>query len=127
MTPGREMPLSQATADAFAAEWIAAWNAQDLDLILSHYADDIVFASPFALEFAGGQPVVEGKEALRAYWTKALAGIPELRFVLEHAVPGTNSVSLVYQSVRNLRAVETMVFDETGLVTRVYCHYQPRD
>ena len=29
--------------DAFAAEWIAAWNAHDLDRILAHYAEGIVF------------------------------------------------------------------------------------
>jgi ketosteroid isomerase-like protein len=34
--------------DAFAEDWIAAWNAHDLDRVLSHYADDIVFLSPIA-------------------------------------------------------------------------------
>ena len=33
-------------AERFAAEWIAAWNSHDLETILSHYADDIVFRSP---------------------------------------------------------------------------------
>ena len=31
---------------AFAEEWITAWNTHDLDRILSHYAEDIVFRSP---------------------------------------------------------------------------------
>jgi hypothetical protein len=34
--------------DAFAAEWIAAWNAHDLDRILSHYAADAVVRTPVA-------------------------------------------------------------------------------
>jgi hypothetical protein len=30
----------------FAEEWAAAWNAHDLDRILTHYADDVVCSSP---------------------------------------------------------------------------------
>src|SRR4051795_13049832 len=33
---------------AFADEWIAAWNARDLDRVLSHYAADAVVTTPFA-------------------------------------------------------------------------------
>jgi hypothetical protein len=43
-------------ARAFAAEWIAAWNSHDLDRILSHYAGDIVFLSPFAQQLVGNGP-----------------------------------------------------------------------
>ena len=32
-------------AHEFAREWIAAWNSHDLELILSHYADDFEMAS----------------------------------------------------------------------------------
>lgn len=33
-------------AQAFAREWVKAWNDHDLPAILSHYADDVVFHSP---------------------------------------------------------------------------------
>ena len=36
--------------DAFAREWIDAWNAHDLERILSHYSDEIVFTSPVAAQ-----------------------------------------------------------------------------
>lgn len=125
MSAARPTPVTQDWADAFAAEWIAAWNARDLARILAHYAEDVVFASPFAVEFADGG-VVRGKAALRAYWEKALAAFPDLRFVLHHALPGVDSVALVYDSVRELRAVETMIFGADDKVVRVHCHYQPR-
>ena len=32
----------------FANHWIKAWNSHDLEAILSHYAEDIVFLSPIA-------------------------------------------------------------------------------
>jgi ketosteroid isomerase-like protein len=39
--------LTQTTAEAFASEWIEAWNSHDLDRILAHYSDD--FESLFEL------------------------------------------------------------------------------
>ena len=33
-------------AQAFAREWVKAWNDHDLEAILSHYAEDVVFHSP---------------------------------------------------------------------------------
>jgi ketosteroid isomerase-like protein len=38
---------------AFADEWTDAWNAHDLDRILSHYAADVVFESPVIRERLG--------------------------------------------------------------------------
>ena len=35
-------------AQAFADEWIEAWNSHDLDRILSHYSDDAELLSPVA-------------------------------------------------------------------------------
>ena len=37
-------------AECFAADWLAAWNAHDLDAIIEHYDEDVVFSSPFAVE-----------------------------------------------------------------------------
>jgi hypothetical protein len=34
-------------------------------------------------------------------------------------------VAFVYRSVNGLLAVETLVFDDTGVVARAYCHYAP--
>ncbi len=60
--------------DAFAEQWVQAWNAHDVEAVLAHFADDVVFTSPVAarvLPETGG--VVRGKDALRDYWTTALA------------------------------------------------------
>src|SRR4051812_9046528 len=98
--------------DAFAADWIAAWNRRDLDAILCHYADDVVFTSPFVARLTGDPAgTVRGKEALRAYFAAGLARFPDLRFRLRHALPGVNSVVLVYDSVEGLLAAEAFEFD----------------
>ena len=36
-----------------AEHWIAAWNAHDLDLIMTHYEDAIELTSPVAAQLLG--------------------------------------------------------------------------
>ena len=103
-------------ADAFARDWIAGWNARDLDAILSHYADDVTFLSPRALEVAGSARIV-GKPALRAYWTKALARNATLHFELERVYAGVDCIAIAYISNGATRVCETMEFRD-GLVVR---------
>ena len=70
-------------AEAFAQEWVAAWNAQDLDRVLIHYTDGVELISPAAAALvpsSGG--VIRGKAALRDYWATALPLIPGLHFDL---------------------------------------------
>ncbi len=40
--------MTKNDAEKFADAWIAAWNAHDLDAILSHYDDAIELTSPVA-------------------------------------------------------------------------------
>ena len=40
-----------------------------------------------------------------------------------HVAVGAGSVAFVYRSVNGLLAVETLIFDETGRVSRAHCHY----
>ena len=110
-------------AESFAREWIAAWNARDLDAILAHYADDVVFASPRAQEITGASRVV-GKTALAAYWRAALDRSPDLRFEPERVLTGADCMTIVY--VRNgiLRVAETLEF-ENGRVVRGYVAHAP--
>jgi ketosteroid isomerase-like protein len=35
-------------AAGFAEEWSAAWNRRDVDAVLAHFHDDVVFTSPYA-------------------------------------------------------------------------------
>jgi hypothetical protein len=120
-------PITCEFADVFARDWFEAWNTHDLERILKHYDDAVRFTSPFAIEFADETGTVNGKQALRAYWEKALERLPDLEFQPINTVPGVDSISLIYVSVRNLYAVETMLLGEDGLVREVHCHYRPRD
>jgi ketosteroid isomerase-like protein len=111
-------------ARRFAQEWIDAWNRHDLERILEHYAEDVVFSSPFAAKLIpGGDGTVRGRSALRDYFKAGLAAYPELRFTLRHVAVGVESVTLIYDSVKGLLAAETMTLDPCLKVTRVQCHY----
>jgi ketosteroid isomerase-like protein len=114
------------TFQAFADEWVAAWNAHDLDRILSHYAETIVFRSPVVRErFGKPSGEVSGKEELRAYWSGAFRpSAPSLRFELIAVLPGVDGGAIRYFShVRGCEVVETFTFDDAGLVNRAAAFY----
>jgi uncharacterized protein (TIGR02246 family) len=110
-------------AQAFAADWIAAWNAHDLERVLSHYADDVVFLSPVAEQVTGDGRVV-GKAALRAYWTRALAARPDLKFELADVRAGHHALTILYANHRGQQAAETCEFDDAGRVVRSFACYR---
>ena len=53
-----EFIMTNEEAQAFADEWIAAWNSHDLDRVLSHYAPEVVLLSPIAQKLVGTGRVV---------------------------------------------------------------------
>ena len=109
---------------SFAQEWVSAWNAHDLERILSHYADDVVFRSPFVAKLTGEKSgELRGKAALRGYFAKALAENTALRFHLRRVLLGVGSVVLIYDSINNLVAAEMMERNAAGQATRVSAHY----
>jgi len=115
-------PAGIGSARDFAAEWIAAWNSHDLDLILAHYADDVEFRSRKAVRLAGSG-ILRGKTALRAYWAKALEAQPDLRFALRRVYLGHEILTLTYRNHRGVEASETFQFGSDGRVIRsAACH-----
>lgn len=109
-------------AAAFAEDWIAAWNAHDLDRILSHYAPDIVLLSPVAQRRVGDGRV-KGLDALRGYWSAALASQPELKFEWIETMVGYSSLTIVYSNHRGMKAAETFEFGPGDKVVRSIACY----
>ena len=107
-----------------ANHWVAAWNAHDLDLIMTHYDDPIELTSPVAAQLlgtAGGKVV--GKANLRAYFQRGLEAYPELHFHLQDVLWGLNSVVFYYTNQKGTRTGEFMELSAIGRVTRVVAHY----
>ena len=115
--------IDRTFAHRFANDWIASWNAHDLDRILAHYTDDFSMSSPFIVKIAGeATGTLEGKAAVRAYWSKALQLTPHLHFDLIATLIGVDSITLHYRGARGL-ATEVFHFGNDGKVTRAYAHY----
>ena len=111
--------IEQSWANEFAKEWIAAWNAHDLERILSHYVDDFEMSSPLIIERRmHPSGVLRGKAAIRDYWALGLAADPPLRFELIDVHVGVNTVGILYRSVGRRRVIELLTFNEDQEVIR---------
>ncbi len=116
-----DLPAGQVAE--FEREWIAAWNAHDIDRILSHYRDDIRFVSPFAARAGARHGEIHGLSALREYFELGLTSYPELHFQTIAALGGIGSIALHYRSVEDRLAIEVMELDTRGQVCRAAAHY----
>jgi ketosteroid isomerase-like protein len=104
--------MDHATAQKFADEWAQAWNAHDLEGVLAHFADDVVFSSPAAAQLISGSGgVVRGKAALRDYWTEGLRRIPDLHFTVLDVYAGVRAVVINYRNQKGARVSEVLIFD----------------
>ena len=107
-----------------ADHWVAAWNAHDLDSIMTHYEDAVELTSPVAAQLLGtsdGQVI--GKASLRAYFQRGLEAYPELHFQLADVLCGLNSVVLYYTNQKGTRTAEFMELSSMGKVARVVANY----
>lgn len=79
-----------------ATQWLDAFNARNLDALLSLYADDAQHFSPkLQVHKPETNGLVKGKDALRDWWEGAYLRLPTL-----------------YYKVTNLTANESRVFME---------------
>jgi ketosteroid isomerase-like protein len=116
--------MEPAFAHHFAADWIDAWNAHDLERILAHYEDDFEMSSPKIVQIASEPSgTLHGKPAVRAYWQKALALAPDLKFELLTVLAGVGSVTLYYKGTQGRLAAEVFHFNTSGKVARAFAHY----
>lgn len=116
--------LTKEIAYSLAQDWIDAWNSHDIDRILSHYSDQIVFTSPFVVKLLGiNSGTINGKTELRSYFLKGLDAYPSLRFELYQVLTGVNSITLYYKTVNEMLAAEMMEINSEGMISNVIAHY----
>lgn len=107
----------------FAAHWAAGWNALDVEAVLAHFAPDCVFTSPIAVQLLGGDGVIRGKAALRAYWTEALSRVPDLHFEVLGVFAGIDTLVIRYRNQRGNEVAEVLTFAAGGLVVQGHGTY----
>lgn len=97
---------------AFADAWVRAWNEHDVEAVLAHFHDDVLFTSPVAarlLPQTGG--VVRGKPALRDYWMTALELVPDLHFEVVGVYQGESLLVINYRNERGGLVNEVLAFE----------------
>ena len=93
--------MDLAEANEFVDAWLRAWNDHDLDRVLEHFTDDVVFS--------GG--VVHGKAALRQYWGEGIRRIPDLHFEVVDVYLGVDVLVINYRNQRGVLVNEVLGFD----------------
>src|SRR5262249_56788595 len=81
-------------------DWLEGWNTRNLDLLMSHYGDDAVFASPSVLvRQPGSDGRVNGKNAIRELYRRAIESFPNLRFEVEDVIERPYGVIVIYRKL----------------------------
>jgi predicted ester cyclase len=121
---GEELAMTKDEAWNLANDWVAAWNAHDLDRIMTHYDDAVELTSPVAAQLLGRpEGKVVGKANLRSYFQRGLQAYPELNFRLDDVLWGMSSVVLYYINQRGTHAGEFMELSPAGKIIRVVANY----
>lgn len=116
--------MDAARAQRLAQQWVDAWNAHDLDAVLSHFTDDAQFTSPLAAQFLPETSgVLQGKAAIREYWALGLERIPDLRFEVIHVYTGLATIVINYRNHTGTLVSEVLHVNDEGLVERGHGTY----
>ncbi|MFF3313664.1 YybH family protein [Streptomyces sp. NPDC002952] len=102
--------------DSFVRSWEESWNAKNLEKILSHFSEDVVFRSPVAQRIVGGDGVLHGKDQLRSYWAEGLKRVPNLQFTVREYYVGVNCLLLNYFNQSGVLVSEFFVFEKNLIV-----------
>ncbi len=109
--------MNQSAAREFVESWVTRWNAHDLDGLLEHFAEDVVFTSPVAAHLVeGSDGMVRGKASLRAYYAEGLARIPGLHFEVVATYLGVDTLVINYRNQDGGLVCEVLVFDGSLVV-----------
>ncbi len=107
---------------ALARRWLKAFNTQDLEGLLSLYAEDAVHLSPklrtLRPETRGE---VRGKEALRDWWGDSMRRLPQLHYRERHLTADGQRVFMEYDRQNPGEpdlAVAELLEIEDGLIVR---------
>ncbi len=107
-----------------AEQWVAAWNARDLDAILEHYALTIRFTAPTVISrWNKPDGVLVGREALRRHFEQGLARAPHLHFELIDVLMGVDGMTIIYRRETGTLVADVVVLDENYQTVDVRAYY----
>ena len=114
------MISTRTDAEKFAEDWAQAWNRRDVEAVLAHFRDDIIFASPTAFAVTGS-PVVHGKDACARIGRKRSREVVRSEFSVIRVLwdAASRELAIIYLADidgRSGTVSENLIFDDDGLV-----------
>lgn len=123
VTPGISNPTD---VREFVSDWAEAWNAHDLDRLMSRFSDSVVYSSPFGDQVVpGSDGVFEGSAALREFWAIGFRRVPDLRLEVRQVLAGVRSIVIEYRTHLGVDIAEVLFFGNDGLVIEGHGNYPP--
>ena len=106
------------------AGWIESWNAHDLDGIMRHYADGVVFeASTVVSRWNRPDGRLHGAAELREHFRRGLGLAPTLHFELEEVFTAPSGYAALYRRDNNNRVLDVVELNEEGKAFTVKAYY----
>jgi ketosteroid isomerase-like protein len=107
-----------------ALDWIDAWNKKDIDRIMSHYSEDIIFFAPTVIKRWGiidGR--INGKEQLRKHFLKGFELAPNLHFEFIDLLTGVDGITIIYKRETGAMVADVIQLDNNGKGKIVKAYY----
>lgn len=107
-----------------ALDWINAWNRLDIDAIMDHYTDDVIFYAPTVIKrwnIPDGK--ITGKEKLREHFLKGFELAPNIHFEFIDLLMGVDGITIIYKRETGALVADVLVLDDTGKGTVVKAYY----
>jgi SnoaL-like domain len=109
---------------ALAAEWIESWNRHDLEHIMAHYADDVVFeASTVVKRWNRPDGQLHGSQELREHFRRGLELAPTLHFELEAVLTAPSGYAALYHRDNGNRVLDVVELNAANKASRVKAYY----
>jgi hypothetical protein len=103
-----------------ARGWLNAWNSRDIDRLMQHYHDDVVYYSPTVMKRWGDpEGRLVGKIALRNHFLKGFEDANHVKLELLGLLGGPDGVAMVYRKGPTGMGVNIVTIDSEGMVTKV--------
>lgn len=121
------MRMDKASGERFASEWERAWNSKDIEGLVSHFAEDVLWTSPVAAQMVTGSGgIIRGRDALRSYYGLGMRAGAELHFEVLGVFCGIYTLVINYRNQRGTPVNEVLIFDEDGRVKEGHGTYPSR-
>lgn len=110
--------------DNLAQVWYDTWNRRDLEAIMTLYAEDVHFTSPY-VRTLGFSPkgTLTSKAELERYFFVGLSRIPDLHFEPLANCIGADGHTLIYKNQSGSWVAESHEYNDRGEIIRATAAY----